>query len=144
MRPRNRLASSQQVSVSLGFRPRVAVVIEFHHRQWGLGERAWTCGNITCSGAEPRRVRTAETMLEEYLDGGRHGPPLPMGQGPKNQVRGGRRRRDRDYATSPGTDRWIRTVTLLLGPESEWQSLQWRLGVVGRETDVLDLRAQFS
>ena len=65
-----------------------------------------------------------------------------MGQGPENQVRGGRRLRDWDYATSPGTDQWIHAVALLLGPESEWQSLQWRLGATGGEADVLDLCAQ--
>ena len=116
MWPHDLQAPSRRVSISHGFWLGVAVIIEFRHWQWGLGEGTWTSGDITHSGAEPRGVRTAETMLEEDLDGGRHGPTLPMGQGPENQVRRGRRLRDRDYATGPGTDRWIRTVTLLLGP----------------------------
>ena len=116
----NCLAPSQQVSVSLGFWPRVAVIIEFRHWQWGLGERTRTGSNIARSGAEPRRVRTTEAVFKEYLDGGRHGPTLPMGQRPENQVRGGGRRRDWDYATSPRADWRIRTITLFLGPESEW------------------------
>ena len=119
MWPHDRWASSQQVSVSLGFRPGVAVVVEFRHWQRGLGEGTGTGSNVARSGAKPRGVRTAEAMLEEDLDGSRHGPSLPMGQGPENQVRGGGGVRDWDYATSPWTDRWIRTVALLLGPQSE-------------------------
>ena len=65
---------------TLGFWPRVAIVVKFRHWQWGLGERAWACSDVAHSGVEPYRVCTAETVFEEYLNGGRHGPPLPMGQ----------------------------------------------------------------
>ena len=68
MWPHDHRVPSQQVSVSLGFWPRVAVIIKFHHWQWGLGERARTSSNVTRSGAEPCGVCTTEAMLEEYLD----------------------------------------------------------------------------
>ena len=80
MWPRDPLAPSQRISVPLGFRPGVAVIIEFRHRQRGLGECARACNDVARSGVEPRGVRTAKTMFEKYLNGGRHGPPLPMGQ----------------------------------------------------------------
>jgi len=117
--PRRVSSPPEPVSVSLCFRQGVAVTVQFGHREGGLRVRTWACGDVTRRWAHPQRVGPAETVKEEHLKDRRHSASLTQGQSPDNQIRGERRGGNRDYAARPFTTGQIRTVLLVLTPETE-------------------------
>ena len=70
------------------------------------------------------RVRSTETVLEEDLEGSRHGLLLSKGQGAYDEVSRGGGFRNRDYAARPFASGWIRAVLLVFPPEVEGEGLQ--------------------
>ena len=75
-------------------------------------------------GTHALRVCTTEAVLEEDLEGSRHGVLLSEGQGAYDEVGQGGRFRNRDYAAHPFASGRIRTVLLFFPPEAEREGLQ--------------------
>jgi len=67
--PRNGQSPSGPVSGHLSFRLRVAITVEFSHREWGLRICAWADDGVPRCGAYALRVSTAEAVLKEDLEG---------------------------------------------------------------------------
>ena len=116
IRPHDGPSPPGPISGHPGFQPRIAVTVQFGHREGGLGVGAWAGGGVPRVGTHALGVRTTEAVLKEYLENDGQGTSLSKGQGPDDKVGGDRRVRDWDCATCPATYRWIRTVILFCLP----------------------------
>jgi len=94
-------------------------MVQFGHREWGLRICARAGDGVPRCGTHALRVSTAEAVLEEDLEGSRHGAMLSKGQGAYDEVGRGGRLGNRDYAACPFASGRIRTVILVIPPEAK-------------------------
>lgn len=65
--PHDNRSSPGLVSVSFSFRLRVAVAVQFDHRNGGLSEGAWAGGDVARCGTHPLGIFPAKTVEEKDL-----------------------------------------------------------------------------
>ena len=82
--PRVGHSSLGPISGHLSFRLRVAVTVQFGHRDGSLGVCARADDGVARRGAHALRVCPTEAMLKENLEGGAHGTALSKRERPYN------------------------------------------------------------
>ena len=67
IRPRDGPSSPEPILGHPGFRPRIAITVQFRHQEGGLGVCAWAGSGVSGVGTHALGVCTAEAVLKEDL-----------------------------------------------------------------------------